>query len=278
MKVSFFSKYIIKKWISLVTAIISISSFLLIFFDSNCFQKYKLTIAIIITFVMFCIYIGLFIYYKNDKKITLVINNTIVKIFFGDIFKMPGKKIIAFNEYFDTIVDEKIITKKSLNGKLINNFLSAEKIDSSILEDHSLIKNGSNLKRKEGKQQKYSLGQIHCINDWFLLSFSRFNKKNEAELMVNEYATCLLEMWKNLNCKYAQNDIYIPLLGARITRIRDNMAIPDQDLLEIILSTLKISMVTFKEPSKINIVLYPGKANENISNFDFSRIKFLYKK
>lgn len=60
---------------------------------------------------MFCIYIGLFIYYKNYKKVTLVINNTIVKIFFGDIFKMPGKKIIAFNEYFDTIVDEKIIKK-----------------------------------------------------------------------------------------------------------------------------------------------------------------------
>ena len=84
----------------------------------------------------------------------------------------------------------------------------------------------------------------------------RLNDDNEAELLSNEYANCLLDMWKQLNKYYAQNTINIPLLGSGITRILDNIEVSNQELLEIMLETLKISKMTFKEPSQINIILY----------------------
>ena len=276
MKVYFFEKYIIGKWLTFVATISSLIATLFIFMP-HLEQKMKniLFIAMIVLYIF--IYIGIYFYYIFKKEISITINNTKVNVLFGDIFKMEGKKVIAFNEYFDTLVDEKIITSNSLNGQLINRYLPVETIDISVSSNADLVKGELNVERKIGNKQKYKLGQIHVIRDWFLLSFSRFNSKNEAELNANEYANCLLEMWKNLNQKYAQTPIYIPLLGDGITRIRDNMTISKQDLLETMLFTLKISMKTFKEPSEINIVLYSGPKNENYSKFNFARIKYLFK-
>ena len=41
----------------------------------------------------------------------------------GDIFQQPGLKAIAFNEYFDTLVDNKVIGDTSLNGVFIQKHL-----------------------------------------------------------------------------------------------------------------------------------------------------------
>lgn len=276
MKVFFFERHILSKWFSIVAGISTLISILFLF-APELEQNIKTAFFVVMIVLDIVIYVILFLYYKLKKEVSITINNTKVNIFFGDIFKMEGKKVIAFNEYFDTLVDENVIASRSLNGQLINRYLPAETIDSSILLDTTLIKGEFNSKRKLGKSQKYKLGQIHGIKEWCLLAFSRFNSKNEAELNANEYADCLLEMWKNLNVEYAQQSIFIPLLGDGITRIRDNMAISKQDLLETMLFTLKISMKTFKEPSEINIVLYAGSNNENYEKFNFARIKYLFK-
>ena len=230
MKVKLFERHIVCKWLSVVAGVATLISTLFLFLP-ELEQKIKTTFFISMIVLDLIIYIFIYLYFKVKKDISLTINNTKVNIFFGDIFHMQGMKVIAFNEYFDTLVDEKVIASSSLNGQLINRYLPAETIDSSVLTDVELIKGELDNERKSGKKQKYSLGQIHEIKDWCLLSFSRFNSKNEAELNANEYANCLLEMWKNLNVRYAQKSIYIPLLGDGITRIRDNMMISKQDLL-----------------------------------------------
>ena len=52
-------------------------------------------------------------------------------------------------------------------------------------------------------------------------------------------------MWKHLNESNTQEVIYIPLLGAGITRIIDNSNVKLQELLEIMLKTLEISKQMF---------------------------------
>lgn len=56
---------------------------------------------------------------SNIKKISLKINNSTLEIEEGDIFTENTFKIIAFNEFLDTQVDDVIISKQSLNGKNI---------------------------------------------------------------------------------------------------------------------------------------------------------------
>ena len=67
------------------------------------------------------------------KKIKLNIKGSDFIIKQGDIFLQEGLKVINFNEYFDTIVDNKIIAKNSLNGKFITEKVKdLEKLDSTI--------------------------------------------------------------------------------------------------------------------------------------------------
>ena len=42
----------------------------------------------------------------------------------GDIFSESDFKVIAFNEYFDTQVDNKIIAESTLNGMYIRDYIT----------------------------------------------------------------------------------------------------------------------------------------------------------
>ena len=53
------------------------------------------------------------------NKIDINVEGSDVTIKVGDIFQQPGLKAIAFNEYFDTQVDNRIIAEGSLNGIFI---------------------------------------------------------------------------------------------------------------------------------------------------------------
>ena len=87
-------------------------------------------IVIIIAF-----YIVSLIIANTLKKIKLNIKGSDFIIKQGDIFLQEGLKVINFNEYFDTIVDNKIIAKNSLNGKFITEKVKdLEKLDSTIDE------------------------------------------------------------------------------------------------------------------------------------------------
>lgn len=56
---------------------------------------------------------------RADHAITLKIKGITVRIEEGDIFKSPNWKLIPFNEFFDTKVDDVVIARNSLNGKFI---------------------------------------------------------------------------------------------------------------------------------------------------------------
>ena len=240
----------------------------------------KYIVGGVLCFLLIGSYFVIAVHQIRSKHVKLTINNTEVNIFFGDIFKLEGKKVIAFNEYFDTLVDDKIIAHKSLDGQVIDKkYIDKDLFDQCVLENNELITNGSNPKRKNGKTIKYKLGQIQPFNDYYALAFTKFDSDNKANLTSIEYSTCLLEMWRQLNKLYAQNIVNIPLLGSGITRILDSCNITNQELLEIMLETLNISKMSFKEPSKINIVLYPGeKDNCDINKYDLIRIKSIFRR
>lgn len=90
------------------------------------------------------------------------------------------------------------------------------------------------------------------------MALTRFNNKNEAYLYLNDYTLCLLKMWGELNSKYNSEPIALPILGSGITRMKDSIDISEQELLEIMIWTLRISKVKFSYPSEIHIVVRKG--------------------
>lgn len=273
MKVKLFDKRLIQKFYGALSVIGTLTTLLLIFLDIPLTHKRKLGLVSLVLLVIYYIYI----WYKSNNIETLKLNieGSPLEITFGDIFDKKGLKVIAFNEYFDTQVDDKIIGKNSLNGLFINKFID------DITEFNNLISNDEHLServisenktRKTGKITKYKLGSIFVFEDFLLTAFSHFDKDNRAYLSMQDYISCLLEFWNEIDIIYAGRTIVLPLLGSGITRFKGYENVSEQELLEIILWTFKVSRIKFRYPSKVKIIISNDKMDKislfNLSKFD----------
>ena len=265
MKVSIFDKDILKQFSNICATITAILSAVLIFLDIP--NQWRITSGVVYVVFLSVIYIFLWIRANRLRQIDIRIGITTVVIKSGDIFKEDGLKAIAFNEYFDTRVDDKIIAKKSLNGQFILNHIDdVDKLNSDIESDDDLKNSiiGKEVKRKQGKTTKYKLGGSILIDDEYILTaFSRFNKNNQAELTIQEYVNFLLTFWNEINRLYAQRSVTVPVFGSGITRFKNGFEDIDiNELLRIMIWTFKVSKIKFAYPAKLTIIVHNDLLNQ----------------
>nr|WP_279075989.1 macro domain-containing protein [Hafnia alvei] len=264
LKVKLFDKKvrdIFYKYVSVITTIIAA---IVIFWEIPKESKNMAGLACI--FVLIAIYLLIWLNSNKLKSIDLSVDGSTVTIKTGDIFSEQGFKVIAFNEYFDTQVDDKIIAKNSLNGKFITSHFpsSVEQLDDYISQYQFSREDilDVNNERLSGKKQKYELGTICVWNDYLLTAFSKFNEYNEARLTMPEYLGFLINFWDHVNRIYAQKSISTPIFGSGITRIKEHKNINDEELLKIMLWTFRISEMRFTHPAKLTIIIHKDKINK----------------
>ncbi|OMC78458.1 macro domain-containing protein [Viridibacillus sp. FSL H8-0123] len=258
-KVKLLDKRIREQFLKIVAGVSAVLSVVLIFCEIP--ENWKITSGIIFLAILCIIYLGVWIYANKLAETTLSIGGTSVQIKKGDIFREEGLKVIPFNEYFDTIVDDRIIAKKSLNGKYITNiFPDVDKLNKRIKEDKDLNISENILCEnvsREGGETRYKLGSSIVIDEYVLTAFSRFNDKNEAELTMTEYINFLIQFWNEINRVYAQKNVTVPVFGSGMTRFKGGFKeIEIDELLNIMLWTFRISETRFKYPAKLSIVIY----------------------
>lgn len=210
--------------------------------------RIKIVVAVYIILAAIIIYMK-FCCAKNN--ITLTIRGIKVTIARGDILKAKGWKLIPFNEYFDTQVDDVIIAKSSLNGEYIESLSDDDKkeLDLAITDD-----NKSPLRRyhsQDGTRIRYELGTIKVFRDVMMLALTHFNDQHEAHTNRAEYEHMLRTMWKEIGRVYAGKPITLPLIGAGLTRFDDMTVKPNTELLKCIICTLRTSTITFNAPITI---------------------------
>jgi len=190
----------------------------------------------------------------------VTINNSKADVKIGDLHQEKGLKVIAFNEYFDTLVDNDVIASSSLNGKFINDYIDdVAELDMKINESKHLSsrKLEDNLEKTEGKTQKFKLGSIYVHGEYLLTAFTKFDEDNRAFLTMADYVSCLLNFWNEIDIVYANRSVVIPLLGASaLTRVRDYNAMSEQEKLELLLWSFKVSRIKFTYPAKVTIVIH----------------------
>ncbi|WP_252374253.1 macro domain-containing protein [Hydrogenophaga sp. 2FB] len=247
---------------------------MLLFVDipSNC--KMRAGIAYLV--VLALIHLFTWLRANSLREITIDIEGSEINIITGNIFKQKGLKAIAFNEYFDTQVDNVIISKESLNGKFIELELkdSVEALDAHIanfsFDDGDIVEAGA--QRHIGKKTRYRLGTICVYNDFLLTAFARFDTKNRANLTMPEYLEFLINFWDKVNKIYAQQSVSTTIFGSGITRIKGHRTISDEDLLKIMLWTFRISEMRFKYPAKLTVVIHESKIDQ-INLLDIASVK-----
>lgn len=267
-KIKLFDKRIKTKFLEILGKLSTILSTILIFFGIP--TGWEIISAGIFLVALILIY---FVIYFRANKLTeasIDIGGTTVSVKQGNIFEEEGLKVIPFNEYFDTIVDNKIISELSLNGKYIKNInQNLIELDRQIENDiylnseNNILEKNSKRKGNIGKKIKYKLGSSVVIDDYVLTAFSKFNDNNEAELTMTQYINFLLNFWDEINRVYAQKSVTVPIFGSGITRFKGGFNdIEINELLNIMLWTFRISETRFKYPAKLTIIIYGDLFNK----------------
>jgi hypothetical protein len=233
-------------------------------------NRYSITIRFILAFgIFFFIVVVTFIikYYWAKNGISLKIRGIRVNIKSGDIFKAIGWKVIAFNEFFDTIVDDKIIAHNTLNGIFIDRY-----VENITDLQKTIVDELDNTKYKKFLRQGrfvYPLGRIITYKDFMLLAFTHF-ENNEAHLTQKDYEDCLRVMWIEICRTYANKPIFIPLLGSGITRFDGIPYKSNINLLKCMLCTLRTSVVNINQPITI---LLTKETIEDINIYELKGVK-----
>lgn len=255
-KVKFYDHVLWKNYlavIGVVGTIVTLISFFVTAKDIDMVSAEQLAgFSVVILAVVFVV----MWYGANHRKCAVKkINNTNVVITEGNIFELmeraPDKRIgelsvIGANDFYDTLVDDRIVARKTLHGQYINRIKKDGKLDQleNAIEHDALLNRPENCQRvpdrQVGRKVRYSLGSVVEFENYVLTAFTKFDVDNKAYLSAGEYVEFWMQFWKNIDEIYAGRTLNIPLMGAGITRFRDGKP-SKQELLEVMLWTLKIS-------------------------------------
>lgn len=268
MKVGLFDKKLWRDYSYVISVICGIVSFIVIFIDIP--TDKKLTIGLIFLAALCIIFSFMLIRANRIKEKVLQINGTKFIVKFGDLFSERGLKTITFNEYFDTIVDERLISSNTINGNFLNNKVAnIAQLDNEIENNLECRKNiiSFNKTRLHGKKAKYKLGTALRFNDYILVAFSKFDEHDCAYLSLADYLNCLANYWSEVNRIYNGENVVLPLLGTGITRLMCGNSISCQKALEIIVQTFEYSNLSFTHDFQITLVL-PEKLKSSINLYN----------
>lgn len=209
---------------------------------------------------------------NHIRQVELWINQTNISVEVGNIFESEegcAINIIAVNDFFDTVADDRIVAKKTLHGQFIERIIKQGKLvdlRNTIDTDDFLNADGNWEVVQRGDESKearrYKTGSVVEFDSFVLTAFTKFDENNRAFLSAEEYTGFWMRFWENIDVIYAGRTLNLPLIGAGITRFRNGKP-SKQELLESMLWTLKISGFrnTYAD-SKIRIIIFEKDASE----------------
>lgn len=196
------------------------------------------------------------------KTIVIKSDNYIINVKCGDIFEETNcKKVISFDECFTTTIGN--VPHEIKPTSICGQYLEANPNINmqQLIADAHLTKERE--KSKFNRQDKYKSGSIVPNGDDLLLAFAPLDEIGRGVFpSYKEFLDSLFLLWQELDKYYAQHDVCIPILGSGITRIGDGMGtfFSQQELLEMIIASYKLSPYKIKKPNKLRIIC---KKNED---------------
>ena len=188
-------------------------------------------------------------YLRRQIAITSNSFDTKIIVKFGDIFKHDGWKAISVNNFFDSIVDDDLVSRASLHGQVINTFWSGDseawqtEVDSDLSEEIFEL-----VQRTKGNTRKYPVGTTVSSSSrghkFLFVVLGQTNVDNNvANAMTDDLIRSVRGMLSKARSVCAGQPLVIPLMGSGLSRVGIKRAI----LIDIILA------VVFEETKKAKI-------------------------
>ena len=175
-----------------------------------------------------------------------------IQVSYGDIIaKTDCKIVIPFDECFTTVVGSAPhqIKPTSVCGQ----YLAKYPIDNiQSLIDAAQVK-PERSKSKYNGQARYESGTLVPNGDHLLMAFAKLDENGLGRMSRDEYLDCLSKFWQEISKHYNQADVCVPILGSGITRL-DDMSLTQQELLDMMIASYKLSAHKIKAPRALHIV------------------------
>lgn len=200
------------------------------------------------------------------RSVTLKGKNYCIKVKYGNILRYGNilkyipifgkriyKKVIPFDECFTTKVGTapSDIKPTSICGQYLKANPMSEQ-DMQNLISRAQLKAAKDRSKFQNKE-RYESGTVVPNGNYLLMAFAKLDSSGLGIMNRDEYLDCLRKLWIELDKHYGQNDVCIPILGSGITRMNGE-SLTQQELLDIIIASYKLSVHKLKSPHKIHIV------------------------
>ncbi len=219
-------------------------------------QNARISLLLIVgIFVLIGIAVYLIIGRVFKDSVSMVIRQMLVSISCGDIFNVDEWRLIGCDTHFDTRVDDVVISKKSLHGRLVLEHGKVEEIKAAVEKEAQRL----HLAADVNGLYTFPLGSIIRYDSsvdnhtYLMLAMTELDENYEAHTNMSVFVQMLMKMWTEINRVYASNDVAIPLLGTGISRFDDGPK-NKETLLKCMLYTLSVSGVNLN--SNLKVVLY----------------------
>ena len=193
---------------------------------------------------------------KFRRWTTIHGENYTICVEYGNILKKKNcKRVINFDECFTTQVGDKTadINPTSICGQYLTEHpeLNVQK----LIDDANIVP--ARAKSRYQQKIRYDSGTIVPNGDDLLMAFAKLDEKGKGRFFSrDEYLRCLELLWSELENHYSEKDVCVPILGAGTTSFDggSGASISQQDLLDMMIWSYKLSSHKIKAPHKLRIV------------------------
>lgn len=181
---------------------------------------------------------------------------TEISLKFGDIFENDGWIAISVGDFFNSAVDEDLVSSKSLHGKTLNKYWSGNSADWQKQIEASLKGVLSTTEpRRKGNRRRYPVGTtaIATIQDkkFLFAALGRADENNVTSNNVEGLICAVRGMLEKARAVCSMEPLNIPLMGAGLSRIGMHEAVLVDLIITAIMEESRKSQIT----NEIRIVL-----------------------
>lgn len=245
---------------------------------------------LLLSFMIFCVvWVATFVvcafWFEKKKWVEIfkVNNDCHVYVQYGDVFSKdeidnPDERrtiVIPVNRCFDTIVDNDLISEKTLHGiafrKMYEGGIYDENTLNKALQDDLVIRQKIKAdtitlsEKRKGNLKRFEVGTVAEIQEsntctFFFLALSTFDYNLTAKTTQEEYVIAMQRLIEYCNARSQGYPIVMPLIGAKLSKTGND----ERSILEFIVKLLKMNKKIINNDVHI-VVRNSGKETVSIT-------------
>lgn len=228
--------------------------------DLNIFLRILIAFLILTTIWILSFLIFAFVFVRKKMHKLFEVNKHKVYVQYGDLFSEDELEeddkhriiIVPVNRCFDTIIDDDLVSSKTLHGIAMNKIYSKQIYDQCtlnneiqkdlIIRQNKKFEEISIFEKRKGNLKRFSVGSVAEIDDkegckYFFLALSMFDRDLTAHTDQQDYVLAMQRLIEYCNNRSQQYPVVMPLIGTGLSRTEKSERI----ILEYIVKLLKMN-------------------------------------